>query len=447
MQVTVCGVGYTGLVISVCLCEFGHIVKGFDSNSNLIEALQSNCIIPSIIEPWLSTSLQKYVDFKKLSFSDDLNLALQDSDIVMITIPVKGIDGNDIDLSALSKILNQVALHLSREKYILIILQTAVPLGTMEILARQLESLRPDLVFGTHYDFVYNPTFFREGFGINDFMCPDRIVLGLRQQTDLNHNIIEQLYKNINLDSVPFIYTNYETAELIKSVSMSLVTIKMAFTNEIEQFCKNTDIDIDSFIKGVASDRRISSDSLMFNAGVGGSSLPRTARLLIKSAKQFGADLSILTTALESNAKRIKRIYDQILSYCNNKIQKATVFGLTFKPLTDDYQESPSMFVINQLMKSGIEIALYDPYFVSKNIDKIPNSLKTNQYFKIYDSAYEAVSQSDAIIAMTNCPEFSNLDMSKIVELMNKRINNRPLLFDCLNLYCRYEKEFNYIAA
>ena len=226
----------------------------------------------------------------------------------------------------------------------------------------------------------------------------------------------------------------------------------MAYANEIAKLCNNAGVDLNLLIKGMGSDGRISGRDLLFSAGVGGSSLPRTSRLLTESAKKFGADLSILSMALESNEKRIQSIADKILQYFKNSTNKlnykASVLGIAFKPLSDDIRESPNLSVIRVLLQNKINVSLYDPYYLPKsfNIKNIPQDIVTSQYFSICSSAYDAASQSDVLVIMTNWPQFMQLDMEKIKELMGGTFHT-PVLFDCHNMFQRYAQSFLYIAA
>lgn len=453
MRIAVCGVGYTGIITAVVLCEFGHTLFCYDIDPELLDSLQNI----SIIEPGLDTLIQHYKDCGKLKIATDLSTLLQNIDVVFLTVPVKGQGTQDIDLSQLISLLENITPYLSRDRYLPLFLKTAVPVGTSAVLANNVSQMRPDLVPGLHYDIINNPNFMREGSAVHDLMKPDRVIFGLSQTAlqeidSLARKTIDNIFSPLQYWNVPFLYTNYETAELIKSATTGLVTIKMAYANEIEKLCNNAGIDLKVLFKGIGSDRRVSSGDLLCNAGIGGSSLPRTSRLLVESAKKFGADLSILSIALTSNKKRIQSISDKILHFFKNSDNshnhKASVLGIAFKPLSDDIRESPSLSVIRELLNNKINVSLYDPYYLPKsfNIKNIPQDIMTNKYFSICSSAYDAVCQSDVLVIMTNWPQFAQLDMEKIKELMGSTYHT-PVLFDCHNMFQQYSQSFLYIAA
>lgn len=453
MRIAVCGAGYTGITTAVVLCEFGHTLFCYDIIPELSDSLQNI----SIAEPGLDTLIQYYKDSKKLQIVTDLSTVIQNIDAVFLSVPVKGQDDKDIDLSPLISLLRTIAPYLNRDKYLPFFLKTAVPVGTSAVLANNISQMRPDLTPGTHYDIINNPNFMREGSAIHDLMHPDRIIFGV-SQTALSdpespaRKLIDNIFEVLQHLNVPFLYTNYETAELIKSATIGLVTIKMAYANEIEKLCNNAGVDLKMLLRGMGSDRRISSGDLLCNAGIGGSSLPRTSRLLVEVAKKFGTDLSILSTALASNERRIHSIFDKILHFFRNFDNgcnyRASILGIAFKPLSDDIRESPSLSVIRELLNNKIHVSLYDPYYLPKsfNIKNIPQDISTNRHFSVCNSAYDAAYQSDVFVIMTNWPQFLQLDMEKIKELMGSNYHT-PVLFDCHNMFRRYAQSFLYIAA
>ena len=453
MRIAVCGIGYTGLALSLVLCEFGHLLSCFDVNPKLSENLQNICFV----EPGLSVLIRKHEELGNLKFVSDLNIALDEADAVFITIPVKGQMDEDINLSSLIKLLEEIATCLQRDKYLPLFIKTAVPVGTTATLANNVAQIRPDLISGTHYDVINNPNFMREGSALHDLMMPDRMIFGLSQNTFQQihcpaRKIIDDIFLPLKQSNIPFLYTNYEAAELIKSATMGLITVKMAYANEIERLCNNVGIDLKTLLKGINSDRRVNGDSFIFSAGVGGSSLPRTSRLLINSAKNFGTELSILSIALESNDKRIHRISTKILQYFNDdkniSNHKIAILGIAFKSFSDDIRESPSLYVIRDLLENRVKVSVYDPYYLpqSFNIKNIPQDITSNSNFSICSSAYDCVTQSDSLVVMTDWPQFRQLDWEKVKELMSGT-NSTPMLFDCSNAFRDCSPKFRYIAA
>ena len=457
MIVTVCGIGYSGLMIALFLCELGHKVNCFDNNQQVLEQLKEGNISLNINEPGINKLIKDYIQQNKITLFDNIHDAITNTDIVIIKIPVKGDISSieDVNLKPLNDLINNIIPYLNRNKYIPIFVSTTVPIGTCSMIVLNIQNTRPDLIISKHYDIICAPVFLREGSALHDLMKPDRLIFGFKQESELADNIIKKMYKQLKLRNIPFIYTNFETAELIKTATMGLATVNMAFTNEIEKLCTSTGVDFNILAKGVGLDKRVGKESLIYNAGVGGSSLPRTSRILINSAKQFGIDLSILSVALESNIKRIKGISRKILKYydINNKqienIKRVAILGLAFKGLTTDITESPSIFVIQELLDNDISVALYDPYYLpySCNLDSIPMKIKENPSFYLCNSVYDAASQSDVLVVMTKWPEFNSLNIPKIIELMQRNKFDKPVLFDCVNMFSQYNTDFTYIAA
>ncbi|MBR1944249.1 MAG: UDP-glucose/GDP-mannose dehydrogenase family protein [Alphaproteobacteria bacterium] len=455
MIITVCGIGYSGLMVSLFLCELGHIVNCFDNNPSVLAELKKEDNSLYINEPGIKNLVSNYVKSNKLNLFNNISDAVNNTDAIIIKIPIKGNLSSleDVDLTPFNKLVSNVIPYLNRNKYIPIFISTTVPIGTCSLVADNIQHIRTDLTITKHYDIICAPVFLREGSALHDLMKPDRLIFGLKQESDLADDTINKIYKQLKRRNIPFIYTNFETAELIKTATMGLATINMAFTNEIEKLCTSTGVDFDVLAKGVGLDKRIGKE-LVSSAGIGGSSLPRNSRVLINSARQWGIDLSILSSALTSNINRIKGIASKIIKYYNNNetkdnIKRVAILGLSFKGLTTNITESPSIFVIQELLDNGISVALYDPYYLpsSSNLNSIPNNIRSNQSFYVCDSIYDAVSQSDILVVMTNWPEFNSVNVPKIIELMQKKNSNKPVLFDCVNMFSQYDNEFNYVAA
>ncbi len=450
MYIAVCGTGYTGITTAVVLCEFGHSLYCFDIDPELSESLKNI----GFVEPGLERLINSHIENKKLSFVSDLKEALNSTEAVFIAVPAKEQPITSASSSPFLKLFNEISAHLLRDKYLPLFVRTTIPIGTSSNLINTIVQARPDLRVGIDYDVITNPSFMREGSAIHDLMSPDRIVFGLSQASfqNLNSNArkaIDNIFAPLKTLNVPFLYTNHETAELIKSATMGLVTVKMAYMNELEKLCDGIGVELKALLKGIGSDRRVSGDSLMFSAGIGGSSLPRVSRLLVESGKNFGTELSILSEALASNDKRLQTVSTKILNYFKSILDKnnlkASILGLSFKPFSDDLMESPSLFVIKNLLQEKIKVSVYDPYFLpnSFNLKKIPNNLLSNDCFTLCNSAYDCVNQSNFLIIMTDWPQFRTLDMSKVKELMC----SSPAIFDCINMFENCSKDFQYIAA
>ena len=457
MIITVCGIGYSGLMLALFLCELGHTVNCFDSNPEVLEAIQRAGNNLNINEPGIDDLVKNYIQLNRLNLFSNISDAIVNTNAIIVKIPVKGKFASleDVNLDSFNDLINNIIPYLSRNKYTPIFISTTVPIGTCSMTLLNIQSIRPDLISSQHYDIICSPLFMREGSALHDLMKPDRLIFGFKKKSDMADEIISAMYKSLKLRHVPFIYTNFETAELIKTATMGLATVNMAFTNELEKLCDSTGIDFNILAKGVGLDKRVGKDSVLSNAGIGGSSLPRTSRVLINSAKQLGIDLSILSVALESNIKRIKSISNKIIKYYdtiedkNSNTKRVAILGLSFKGLTTDITESPSISVIQDLLNNNISVALYDPYYLpcSSNLINIPKNIKDNPAFYVCDSVYDAASQSDVLVVMTKWPEFNSVNIPKIIELMQNKGFDKPMLFDCVNMFSQYHNAFNYIAA
>ncbi len=450
MHIAVCGTGYTGIITAVVLCEFGHSLSCFDIDPELSESLKAI----GLSEPGLEELITRYVNSKKLCFMSNLRETLNSVESVFITVPSKERPNLDINSSPFFKLFFDISTHLQRGKYLPLFVRTTVPVGTTSTLVNIVAQARPDLEIGVDYDIITNPNFMREGSAVHDLMSPDRVVFGLPQMSfqDVNSNArkaIDSIFLPLKNLNIPFLYTNHETAELIKNATMGLVTVKMAYMNELEKLCNCIGVELKSLLKGIGSDRRVSESSLMLSASIGGSSLPRISRLLVEAGKNFGVDLSILSEALISNNKRLQSLLTKISSYfksfANSHNLKASIFGLSFKPFSDDLVESPSLYMIRSLLQDKIKVSVYDPYFLPKsfNVKRIPEDVISNNDFSLSSSAYNCVNQSNILIVMTDWPQFRSLDTSKIHDLMC----NNPALFDCSHVLKNCDKTFQRIAA
>ena len=451
MHITVLGGGYVGIVTSVCFCEFGFSVGVVEINKKRLDDLDKD--ITSAYEPGLSPSLKKHKNKKTIFFSDNLSDFYPQTDCIVIAVATIGKNGEDSDLTDLHRVINEIALNLKRDRYMPIIVKTSVPVGTCRLILNNLQFMRPDLIPGEHYDIIANPSFLREGSAIHDFMSPDRVVIGLENDSKKARGAITQIYKSLMCSRIPFLYTNFETAELIRYATIGFVISKIVFMNEIADLCDRSGADIEMLTKGIGLDSRVGNKLLKSTPGFGGSSYPRTARILLDTATRLGVDMQILKSAMESNANRISGISNRIINKIDDGSEifdkKVAILGLSFKAQTSDIRESPSVFVIKDLLDKGIEVDVYDPLFKTNSVEinKIPEDITSNKKFKVTDSVYDAVNQSDIAVVLTDWMEFMELDLKKVSELMNKKQNGKPIILDYQNMFLLSAMEdFEYIA-
>lgn len=451
MRVTVVGGGYVGLVSAICFCEFGFNVSLVERNAERLEKLRAGN--PVVYEVGLSQGLKKTIASNTISFSDNLPDSIADSDAIVIAVATTKAGGPDSDLSSLTDTVKSIALALPDDRYVGILIKTSVPVGTCSILSNNVKFMRPDLVPGKHYDVIANPGFLREGSAVRDFMTPNRAIIGMESESSNARELISKLYSSLFNMKVPFIYTNFETAELIRAATISFMSTKMAFINEMAEVCDRTGADINTVIKGVALDQGIGYKSFVVSPGIGGSSFPRTVRILVNTADSLGVDLDVLNGVMKSNTNHIAGIKDRIVQLIDGEgditHKKVSILGLAFKPLTNDVRESASILVVNDLLDSGIPVYAYDPLFKPgvPDLSRIPQKILNDKNFHVTESVYEAAMQSDILVIMTNWTEFVSADFDKIYELMNKKVGEKPIILDYRNMFLKSDlPNFNYIS-
>ena len=438
MLITVAGSGYVGAIVSACLCEIGHDVVLLELDPEKFEVLQSRQY--SIYEPGLMQMLAKHLDSGKLKYSQNIEESIRETKSIIVTVPTTKACGNDLDLSQLHNYLDQIALHLSDEHYTGIFIKTSVPVGSCSILLKNFQFARPDLQCGIDYDIIANPTVLREGSAIHDFMMPSRVLIGINNDSQKAKELIEEMYSVIKNLNTPFIYSNYETVELIRYATIGFVVTKMAYINEIATLCEYSGADIDAVMKGMTLDSRVASRSFEVSPVFGGTSYPRAARILQNIALTFGFDLETIKGTIKSNDKHIKRISkkaQELIGPSTEDDRKIiAVWGLSFKAQTSDIRESPSVKVIDDLLSNGYIVNAYDPAYIDleKTINKLPYNIVSNRNFNLVESPYISAHGADIILIMTNWGDFAKLDYRKVHELMNKNKKQKPIILDNRNM-------------
>ena len=395
MNITMLGAGYVGLVSGTCFSEFGFNVCCVDKNHEKILSLNSN-IVP-IYEPGLESLIKKNKDAGRLTFSDDIDRNIKKADVIFIAVgtPTRRGDGH-ADLTYVFQAAEQIAKKM--DGYTLVVTKSTVPVGTGLEVKEIIKKVNPNADF----DVVSNPEFLREGNAIQDFMRPDRVVVGC--ESEKAKKIISALYKPLYLIETPILFTDLKTAELIKYSANSFLAVKISYINQMADLCEKVGADIHDVAKGIGLDRRIGNKFLHPGPGYGGSCFPKDTLALVKTANQNNSNISIVDTVLQYNSQRKLDMAKKILNELGNdfKNKKVSILGLSFKPETDDMRDSPSLDIIPILQEKGISISAYDPVAM----DEAKKLLKNIEFANDLETCLH---NSDALVILTEWNEFRSL--------------------------------------
>ena len=423
INITVIGAGYVGLVASACLADMGNRVICVDCNKEKINLLNKG-IMP-LYEPGLEELVKTNIEAKRLSYSDDINYAVKNSLICIIAVGTPPKEDGSVDLSYVFKAAKDIACVM--DGYRVIVDKSTVPVGTSSKIAQIIKE-------NTNFDFdvVSNPEFLKQGNAIDDFLSPDRVIIGVDSKKALK--IMQELYSPYFRKENRIIIMDIKSAEMTKYASNAFLAAKISFINEIALLCEKTGADVEMVRRGMGADSRIGNQFLFPGLGYGGSCFPKDVRALIKTGEENNCETELLRAVEEVNKKQRYKFIDKILKRFNNDIKDKTfaLWGLSFKPKTSDLREAPSITIINELLKKGAKIKAYDP--------KAMQSAKLIFEDKIEYSktSYDALSGSDALILITEWSEFRRIDINKI-----KNSLKTPLIFDGRNQYNPKEMKRN----
>ena len=400
MKITMLGSGYVGLVSGTCFSEFGFDVCCVDKDSNKINNLKNN-IIP-IYEPGLEKLVKKNSDANRLSFSNNINKNIKEADVIFIAVgtPARRGDGH-ADLSYVYEAAKQIAKNLSG--YTLVITKSTVPVGTGDEVKNIIKQTNPE----ANFDIVSNPEFLREGNAIEDFMRPDRVIVGC--ETEKAKAIISTIYKPLYLIETPIIFTDLKTAELIKYSANAFLAVKISYINQMADLCEKVGADIRDVARGIGLDKRIGSKFLHPGPGYGGSCFPKDTLALIETSKQNKTNISIVETVVKYNQQRKHDMAEKIIAILKSGYEnkKVSILGLAFKPETDDMRDSPCLDIIPRLQEKGIKISAFDPIAM----DEAKKILKGVEFAKNIDGCLK---DSDALVILTEWNEFRGLSPSQL---------------------------------
>lgn len=423
MKITVVGTGYVGLVTGTCFAETGNKVTCVDIDKNKIDKLTSGEI--TIYEPGLEKLFLRNQKEGRLFFTTTLKEAIDGAEIIFLALPTPPGEDGSADLKYILGVATQLGSMIKPDDYKVIIDKSTVPVGTADRVRKAiLDGAEAGTSIEDCFDVVSNPEFLREGVAVDDFMKPDRVVIGTQSQRAIK--LLNELYLPFVRQGNPIIFMDEKSAELTKYAANSFLAVKISFMNEIAQLCEKFGADVDMVRRGIGSDERIGKRFLFPGIGYGGSCFPKDVQALTKSAGDVDYDFKILNAVIDVNQNQKLHLVDKIKAYFNNELagKHFALWGLAFKPNTDDIREAPALEIANALIEAGATIAAFDPEAMN-NVKQLANN-KIN----LADTQYNALEQADALIIATEWNEFRTPDFDRIISLLKEKI-----IFDGRNLF------------
>ena len=431
MKIAMIGTGYVGLVSGVCFSDFGHDVVCVDKDPAKIAALNAGKV--PIYEPGLDDLMHKNVDAGRLSFTGDLADAVKGADAVFIAVgtPTRRGDGH-ADLTYVFAAAEELAGVL--DGYTVVVTKSTVPVGTNRRVAEIVAKANPNAEF----DIASNPEFLREGAAIDDFMRPDRVVIGA--ETEQAQEVMKALYRPLYLRDAPIVFTDLESAEMIKYGANAFLATKITFINEIAALCEKVGADVKAVAKGMGLDGRIGNKFLHAGPGYGGSCFPKDTKALARIGQDHASPMRIVEAVIESNDAIKRRMIDRIYELCGDNVngKKIAVFGVTFKPNTDDMRDAPSLTIVPALVGAGADVHVTDPEGEKEGAELLPGVTWCRD-------AYEAAEGADAAVILTEWNAFRALDLKRLAEAMKT-----PAIADLRNIYIPEEAAaagFTYLSV
>lgn len=420
MKIAMIGTGYVGLVSGVCFSDFGHDVVCVDINPDKIKMLE-NGEVP-IFEPGLDALMSKNVTAERLKFSTDLSTSVAEADAVFIAVgtPTRRGDGH-ADLTYVFAAAEEIAKSLSG--YTVVVTKSTVPVGTNRQIKQIIRKTNPDAEF----DVVSNPEFLREGAAIDDFMRPDRVIVGV--QNDQAAEVMAEVYRPLFLRDFPVVITDLESAEMIKYAANAFLATKITFINEIAALCEKVGADIKQVSKGMGMDGRIGNKFLHAGPGYGGSCFPKDTSALARIGQDHAVPMQITEAVIKVNDEVKRRMVDKVLDLCGGSFNDQTiaVLGVTFKPNTDDMRDAPSLAIVPAMIGGGAKVRVVDPQGRREGEALLPG-------VNWIDDAYKAVQNADAVVILTEWNEFRALDLKRMAKKMAT-----PRMADLRNIYSKKE--------
>lgn len=421
MKITVIGTGYVGLVTGTCFAETGNTVTCVDIDRDKVEKLSGGQI--TIYEPGLEKLFLRNQKEGRLHFTASLNEAVETAQVIFLALPTPPGEDGSADLKYILGVAADLGKLIKPGNYKVIVDKSTVPVGTAEkVKAAILASAEEDIEEA--FDVVSNPEFLREGVAVDDFMKPDRVVIGTTSERAIK--VMNDLYVPFVRQGNPIIFMDEKSAELTKYAANSFLAVKISFMNEIAQLCEKLGADVDMVRRGIGSDERIGKRFLFPGIGYGGSCFPKDVQALAKSSDDVNYDFKILDAVMEVNEKQKLHLIPKIEAYFDNNLtgKHFAIWGIAFKPNTDDIREAPALYIIDALLEKGATVTAFDP-------EAMVNARQLlNNRIRFAESQYDALEQADALIIATEWNEFRTPDFDKIASLLKSKA-----IFDGRNLF------------
>jgi UDPglucose 6-dehydrogenase len=420
MNISIVGTGYVGLVSGACLAETGAIVNCIDVNESKIESL-NNGIMP-IYEPGLEDIVKRNVQKERLHFRTKLSEVVNDSDAIFIAVGTPPDEDGSADLKYVLGVAREIGQNLN--EYTVVITKSTVPVGTAKKVKAAIQEELDKRAVTVEFDVASNPEFLKEGNAVDDFLKPDRIVVGV--ESERAEKVLRRLYKPFLLNNHPIFVMDITSSEMTKYAANSMLATKISFINDIANLCEIVGADINLVRKGIGSDSRIGYKFLYPGVGYGGSCFPKDVQALIKTAKSYDYSLKVLQAVEEVNNNQKTVLYNKVFNHFDGKLEGKTIaiWGLSFKPETDDMREAPSLVLIKSLLAKGVIVNVYDPIAMQEAKHTLGDTVK---YCK---DMYEALIGADALAVVTEWSEFRLPNFKVMEKLMNGKV-----LFDGRNIF------------
>lgn len=424
MNITVVGTGYVGLVTGACFADTGVKVTCVDIDKEKIDKLNKG-IIP-IYEPGLEDIVLRNIEKKRLFFTTSLKDAISDSEVVFIAVGTPPNEDGSADINHVLTVAENIGEYI--DHYLVVVNKSTVPVGTAEKVRETIKRKLIERQVDIDFDVASNPEFLKEGTAVVDFLRPERIIIGT--DSERSKEILAKLYHPFILNGHPVIFMSIPSAELTKYAANAMLALRISFMNEMAQLCEKIGANIHDIRKGIGSDSRIGNKFLYAGIGYGGSCFPKDVRALIKTGEQYGVNLKLVKATHEVNENQKLLLYNKIMTYFNNNIQNKVfaIWGLSFKPNTDDIREAPALKIIDKLLENNAVVRAYDPVAMDNVRKYYGNKIDLN------DDMYEITKNADALILATEWSEFRMPDFILLSQIMKNKV-----IFDGRNIYRKEE--------